>query len=102
MLRNVPLDGEGSETIDTWLAQKSGAGAFYQLGLSGHARLDALLSPRPVEAIGTGPAVNIEGLGDMKKLRRHQPGQRAGRAGWKDAAVIETTKPALGYFAEAR
>ncbi|UVO26329.1 leukotoxin LktA family filamentous adhesin [Bradyrhizobium arachidis] len=102
MLRNVSVDGEGYETIDTWLAQKSGAGSFYLLGLSGHARLDALLTPRPVEAIGSGPAVNVEGLSDMRKLRRHQQGQRAGRAGWKDAAVTGIAKPDLGHFAEAR
>ncbi|MBR0712329.1 beta strand repeat-containing protein, partial [Bradyrhizobium liaoningense] len=102
MLRNVSIDGEGTETIDTWLAQKGGAGTFYLLGLSGHARLDALLTPRPVEAIGAGPAVNVEGLSDMRKLRRHQPGQRAGRAGWKDAAVTGAAKPDLGHFAEAR
>ncbi|KJC41165.1 leukotoxin LktA family filamentous adhesin [Bradyrhizobium sp. LTSP857] len=97
MMRNVSVDGEGNESIDTWLAQKSG-GAFYQLGLSGHARLDALLSPRPVETIGSGPAVNVEGLSDMRKLRRQ--GQRMGRTGWKDAAV-DVTKPAIGRLAEA-
>jgi hypothetical protein len=98
MMRNVAVDGEGYESIDTWLAQKSG-GTFYQLGLSGHARLDALLSPRPVETIGTGPAVNIEGLSDMRKLRRH--GQRIGRPGWKDAAVGVMAKPAMSRLAEA-
>jgi hypothetical protein len=71
---------------------------FYLLGLSGQARLDALLTPRPVETIGSGPAVNIEGLIDMRKLRRN--GQRAGRPGWKDAAV-ETAKPAVGRLAQA-
>ncbi|MBR1087140.1 leukotoxin LktA family filamentous adhesin [Bradyrhizobium manausense] len=98
MMRNVAVDGEGYENIDTWLAQKSG-GTFYQLGVSGHARLDALLSPRPVETIGSGPAVNIEGLSDMRKLRRH--GQRILRPGWKDAAVGVMTKPATSRLAEA-
>ncbi|MBR0688118.1 leukotoxin LktA family filamentous adhesin [Bradyrhizobium manausense] len=99
MTRNVAVDGEGYERIDTWLAQKSGAGTFYQLGLSGHARLDALLSPRPVETVGSGPAVNVEGLSDIRKLRRQ--GQRAGRPGWKDAAIGATTKPAMSRLAEA-
>jgi hypothetical protein len=98
MMRNIAVDGEGYESIDTWLAQKSG-GTFYQLGLSGHARLDALLSPRPVEAIGSGPAVNIEGISDMRKLHRH--GQRTGRPGWKDASVGVMTKPAVSRLAEA-
>ncbi|PDT90960.1 leukotoxin LktA family filamentous adhesin [Bradyrhizobium sp. Y36] len=97
MMRNVAVDGEGKESIESWLAKKDG-GTFYLLGLSGQARLDALLMPRPVEAVGSGPAVNIEGLSDMRKLR--QKGQRAGRAGWKDAA-IETAKPAIGRLAEA-
>ncbi|MBR0971143.1 leukotoxin LktA family filamentous adhesin [Bradyrhizobium japonicum] len=97
MIRNISVDGEGSESIETWLAKKDG-GTFYLLGLSGQARLDALLTPRPVETIGSGPAVNIEGLSDMRKLRRQ--GQRAGRTGWKDAAV-ETTKPAVGRLAQA-
>ncbi|AMA57372.1 leukotoxin LktA family filamentous adhesin [Bradyrhizobium sp. CCGE-LA001] len=97
MVRNISVDGEGTESIETWLAKKDG-GTFYLLGLSGQARLDALLTPRPVETVGAGPAVNIEGLSDMRKLR--QKGQRAGRPGWKDAA-IETVKPAIGRLAEA-
>ncbi|PJG56131.1 leukotoxin LktA family filamentous adhesin [Bradyrhizobium forestalis] len=97
MMRNIAVDGEGRESIENWLAKKDG-GTFYLLGLSGQARLDALLTPRPVEAIGSGPAVNIEGLSDMRKLRRQ--GQRLGRAGWKDASV-QTAKPAAARLAEA-
>ncbi|WP_430642627.1 beta strand repeat-containing protein, partial [Bradyrhizobium japonicum] len=97
MVRNIAIDGEGKETIETWLAKKDG-GTFYLLGLSGQARLDALLTPRPVETIGSGPAVNIEGLNDLRKLRRQ--GQRLGRPGWKDAAV-ETAKPSVGRLAQA-
>ncbi|QDP25202.1 leukotoxin LktA family filamentous adhesin [Bradyrhizobium cosmicum] len=98
MVRNIPVDGEGRESIETWIARKDGAGSFYLLGLSGKARLDALMTPRPVETIGSGPAVNIEGLSDLRKLRRQ--GQRAGRPGWKDASV-ETTRPAVGRLAQA-
>lgn len=97
MVRNISVDGEGNQSIEAWLAKKDG-GTFYLLGLSGQARLDALLTPRPVETIGAGPAVNIEGLSDMRKLR--QKGQRAGRVGWKDAA-IETAAPAVGRLAQA-
>ncbi|SEM47998.1 leukotoxin LktA family filamentous adhesin [Bradyrhizobium sp. OK095] len=97
MVRNIPVDGESRANIETWLAKKDGR-MFYLLGLTGQARLDALLTPRPVETIGSGPAVNIEGLIDTRKLRRQ--GQRAGRAGWKDAAV-ETAKPAVGRLAQA-
>jgi filamentous hemagglutinin family protein len=99
MARNIAVDGEGHETIETWLARKDG-GTFYLLGLSGKARLDALLTPRPVETVGSGPAVNLEGISEMRKLRRQ--GQRAGRPGWKDAAAIgATTKPAMSRLAEA-
>jgi hypothetical protein len=97
MVRNIPVDGESRANIETWLAKKDG-GMFYLLGLTGQARLDALLTPRPVETIGSGPAVNIEGLNDLRKLRRQ--GQRVGRPGWKDAAV-ETVKPAVGRLAQA-
>lgn len=97
MVRNIPVDGDGNERIETWLAKKDG-GTFYLLGLSGQARLDALLTPRPVETIGPGPAVNVEGLSGMRKLRRQ--GQRAGRTGWNDAAV-ETAKLAAGRLAQA-
>lgn len=97
MVRNISVDGEGNQSIEAWLAKKDG-GTFYLLGLSGQARLDALLTPRPVETIGAGPAVNIEGLSDMRKLR--QKGQRAGRVGWEDAA-IETAAPAVGRLAQA-
>ncbi|MET4326721.1 hypothetical protein ABIB80_002547 [Bradyrhizobium sp. i1.15.2] len=97
MIRNISVDGEGNENIETWLAKKDG-GTFYLLGLSGKARLDALLTPRPVETIGAGPAVNIEGLSDMRKLRRQ--GQRVGRTGWNDAA-IGAAKPAIGRLAQA-
>lgn len=98
MVRNIPVDGEGKESIETWLAKTDG-GTFYLLGLSGKARLDALLTPRPVDAIGSGPAVNIEGLIDWRKLRRQ--GQRVGRAGWRDAALNVTAKPAVSRLAEA-
>ncbi|WP_375309886.1 leukotoxin LktA family filamentous adhesin [Bradyrhizobium sp. A5] len=97
MVRNIPVDGEGKESIETWIAKKD-SGTFYLLGLSGKARLDALLTPRPVETIGSGPAVNIEGLSDLRKLRRQ--GQRVGRPGWKDASV-EATRPAVGRLAQA-
>jgi hypothetical protein len=96
-MRNISVDGEGSESFESWLAQKDG-GAFYLLGLSGKARLDALLMPRPVETIGSGPAVNIEGLSDLRKRFRH--GQRGGRIGWRDASV-EMAKPAVGRLAQA-
>ncbi|MDD1526699.1 leukotoxin LktA family filamentous adhesin [Bradyrhizobium sp. WBOS7] len=97
MVRNISVDGAGNESIETWLAKKD-VGTFYLLGLSGQARLDALLMPRPVDAVGNGPAVNIEGLSEERKLR--QKGQRVDRAGWKDAAV-QTVKPAVSRLAEA-
>ena len=102
MVRNIAVDGEGTESLDTWHTQKRGPGSFYRLGLSGQALLDALLSPRSVEAVGDGPAVNTQGLTDMRKLRRHRPEQRASGSGWKDASLETMPKPAaVGRLAGA-
>ena len=103
MIRNVPNDTQGTETIDTWLAQKSGAETFYRLGLAGSARLDAWFFPNAINTIGFGPAVNIEGITELKKLRRlQQEGKRAGRPGWRNTEVEGKTRQASRQLAEAR
>ena len=88
MIRNISNETQGTETSDTWLAQKSGAETFYRLGLSGSARLEALLTAKPVEVIGPGPAVNVEGLPGSRKLRQVQrEGRKGGRPGWNSTEL---------------
>jgi hypothetical protein len=102
-IRNIANDTQGTETFDTWLAQKSGAETFYLLGLAGNARLEALLTPKPVEVIGSGPAVNIEGLTEARKLRQLQrEGRKNGRPGWNSTGVDERAKGDANRFADAR
>ena len=102
-IRNIANDAEGTETLNTWLAQKSGAETFYLLGLAGNARLEALLTPKPVEVIGSGPAVNIEGLTEARKLRQLQrEGRKNGRPGWNSTGLDGRTKGNANRFADFR
>ena len=102
-IRDIANDTQGTETLNTWLAQKSGPETFYLLGLAGNARLEALLTPKPVEVIGSGPAVNIEGLTEAKKLRQHQrEGRKGGRPGWNSTKLAEGAKGSANQFADAR
>jgi hypothetical protein len=102
-IRDIANDSQGTEMPNTWLAQKSGAETFYALGLTGTARLDALLTPKPVEVIGSGPAVNIEGLTEAKKLRQLQrEGRKGGRPGWNSTKLDERAKGSANQFADAR
>ena len=88
MIRNIANETQGTETSDTWLAQKSGAETFYRLGLSGSARLEALLTAKPVDVIGPGPAVNVEGLPGARKLRQLlREGRKGGRPGWNSTEL---------------
>ena len=102
-IRNIANDAEGTETLNTWLAQKSGAETFYLLGLAGNARLEALLTPKPVEVIGSGPAVNIEGLTEARKLRQLQrEGRKNSRPGWNSTGLDGRAKGNANRFADAR
>ncbi|MBR1143695.1 leukotoxin LktA family filamentous adhesin [Bradyrhizobium sp. AUGA SZCCT0431] len=102
-IRNIANDTESTETLNTWLAQKSGAETFYLLGLAGNARLEALLTPKPVEVIGSGPAVNIEGLTEAKKLRQLQrEGRKNGRPGWNSTELDGRAKGNANRFADAK
>ncbi|MBR1266082.1 leukotoxin LktA family filamentous adhesin [Bradyrhizobium sp. AUGA SZCCT0222] len=102
-IRNIANDTEGTETLTTWLAQKSGAETFYLLGLAGNARLEALLTPKPVEVIGSGPAVNIEGLTEARKLRQlHREGRKNSRPGWNSTGLDGRAKGNANRFADAR
>ncbi|MBR1196473.1 leukotoxin LktA family filamentous adhesin [Bradyrhizobium sp. AUGA SZCCT0158] len=102
-IRNIANDTEGTETLNAWLAQKSGAETFYLLGLAGNARLEALLTPKPVEVIGSGPAVNIEGLTEARKLRQLQrEGRKNGRPGWNSTGLDGRAKGNANRFADAR
>ena len=102
-IRNIANDTEGTETINSWLAQKSGAETFYRLGIAGDARLQALQSPNPVETIGAGPAVNIEGLTELRKLRKLQrEGQKAGKPGWRSTGLDDNARRSVERFASAQ
>jgi hypothetical protein len=69
-VRNIPQDMKSGEGFDFTSVGKSGLAAFYLLGLPGGWRIDATRIPLPVEAIGDGPAVNIDGLPEAKKLHQ--------------------------------
>ena len=69
-LRDIPQDTKGGERFDFTSVDKSGLATFYLLGLAGGWRIDAARTPLPVEAIGEGPAVNIDGLPEAKKLHQ--------------------------------
>jgi hypothetical protein len=102
-IRNISNDADGTETINSWLAQKTGAETFYLLGIAGDARLQALQSPKPVETIGSGPAVNIEGLTELRKLRQLQrEGQKAGKPGWRSTGLDDNAKRSVERFAAAQ
>jgi len=102
-IRNISNDAEGTETINSWLAQKSGAETFYRLGIAGDARLQALQSPNSVETIGPGPAVNIEGLTEAKKLRQLQrEGQKTGKPGWRSTGLNDNATRSVERFAAAQ
>jgi hypothetical protein len=102
-IRDIANDAEGTETINSWLAQKTGAETFYLLGIAGDARLQALQSPKPVETIGSGPAVNIEGLTELRKLRQLQrEGQKAGKPGWRSTGLDDNAKRSVERFAAAQ
>jgi hypothetical protein len=103
LIRNVPTDMQGTETLDSWIAQKSGTETFYLLGLPGGARVDAQQFSNPVETIGSGPAVNIDGLSLRKKLRRlERETNRTGRPGWRSGQLRTNDKSVANQFAAAR
>jgi len=105
MVRDIPNQTQGTETIDTWLAQKGGVETFYLLGIAGGSRIDATQIPKAVETIGPGPAVNIEGLAGAEKFRRlERQSRKAGRGGWRSGALLGNTrtKSGTGRFADAR
>ena len=105
MVRDIPNQTQGTETIDTWLAQKGGVETFYLLGIAGGSRIDATQIPKAVETIGPGPAVNIEGLAEAEKFRRlERQSRKAGRGGWRSGALLGNTrtKSGTGRFADAR
>jgi len=60
-IRDFVRDMQNGEMLELMEVTKDGK-TFYVLGLSPLARLDAFALPAPVENIGSGPAVNIEGL----------------------------------------
>jgi len=103
MVRDIAIDSEGTGSGGYWQAQKSGAETFYRLGIASDARLQALQSPKPVETIGDGPAVNIEGLTELKKLRQLlRQGQKAGKPGWRSTGLGGNATRSVERFAAAQ
>jgi filamentous hemagglutinin family protein len=68
LVRNIPVDMKNGRGVDFASVEKSGLATFYLLGLPGAWRIDAAQTPTPVEVVGGGPAVNIDGLSKAKKL----------------------------------
>ena len=60
-IRDFPRDMISGELLSVDEVKKDGR-TFYVLGLSPSVMLDAFAIPQPVQSIGTGPAVNTDGL----------------------------------------
>jgi hypothetical protein len=67
-VNNVPASMDGSDVYNSWYAQKSGVETFYLNGLPAGSQLDARQVPKAVQNTGNSPAVNIDGLQQMKKI----------------------------------
>ena len=100
-VRNTLQDMKSGEGFDFASVDKSGLAAFYLLGLPGGWRIDAARTPLPVEAIGEGPAVNIDGLPEAKKL--HQIRDRKGaRNRIRSTSLVHDDGARLDFAAAAR
>jgi hypothetical protein len=60
-VRDFPRDMENGEPLSITEVKKDGR-TFYVIGLSPSAMLDAFAIPKPVESVGSGPAVNLDGI----------------------------------------
>jgi hypothetical protein len=100
-LRNIPQDSKGGERFDFSSVEKSGLAAFYLLGLPGGWRIDAARIPLPVEAIGDGPAVNIDGLPEAKKLHQTRD-RKAVRNRIRSTSLDQGDGARLDFAATAR
>jgi hypothetical protein len=60
-VRDIPRDAQNGEPISIDEVKKDGR-TTYVIGLSPSAMLDAFAVPKSVQSIGSGPAVNLDGL----------------------------------------
>ena len=60
-VRDFPRNMENGEPLSIDEVKKDGK-TFYVIGLSPSAMLDAFAIPKPVESVGSGPAVNLDGI----------------------------------------
>jgi hypothetical protein len=60
-VRDFPREQRDGELFD-WSGFRKDGTSFYLLGLSPDVALDAGKAPEPVEKVGDGPAVNLDGL----------------------------------------
>jgi hypothetical protein len=60
-VRDIPRDAQNGEPVSVDEVKKDGK-TTYVIGLSPSAMLDAFALPKSVESIGSGPAVNLDGL----------------------------------------
>jgi hypothetical protein len=100
-VRNSLQDMRSGEGFDFASIEKSGLAAFYLLGLPGGWRIDAARTPPPVEAIGEGPAVNIDGLPEARKLRQiHE--RKGARKQTRSSSLEQGDKSPFNLAAAAR
>jgi hypothetical protein len=101
--RNIANDTAGMDDDNFWMTQKGDAETFRRLGIAGDARLRALRSPKSVETVGDGPAVNIEGLTEARKLRQLlRQGQKTGKPGWRSTELNDNASRSVERFASAQ
>ena len=102
-IRNIANDTAGLDDDNFWMTQKGDAETFRRLGIAGDARLRALRSPKSVETVGDGPAVNIEGLTEARKLRQLlRQGQKSGKPGWRSTELNDNASRSVERFASAQ
>jgi len=99
-LRNIPSDLAGFDT-NTDSSGKNGPAGFYLLGVSASAWIDAIQAGRPVQTIGDGPAVNIEGLVNMKTFERSSRRRHRVQRLRRDTELRGQQRPAVDLFARA-
>ena len=60
-VRDIPRDAQNGEPVSVDEVKKDGK-TTYVIGLSPSAMLEAFALPKSVQSVGSGPAVNIDGL----------------------------------------
>jgi hypothetical protein len=100
-VRDIPQSMIGGGRFDFASTEKSGLATFYLLGLSGGWRIDAARTPLPVEAVGDGPAVNIDGLPEAKKLHQTRD-RKTVRNRIRSTSLEQGDRFGLGFATAAR